>query len=491
MSLASTLPEALPGAFALPPLPAATPAPVAAAAPAVPAPASGADTDSRLQQLEAFDVQVTNAIESLVTAVLEVKTGVRDDLAPVLAKLKDLEQQIALDRACRDFADVSRMHPKEPTVVFVGTTFFGDNVKYAWAAFRQRAQTLGIECWWLPFDAAQQQLVESLGGHCFPVTPADWTPEHLHTALSAACVVLTDHFLNPNPYASSLMAGARHVQLWHGLSIKEIGLRNLPGGRAFGPHLARVLATCGRFASFVGTTQGNEADWRRWLAFERYEPIGYPRNDVLHRQPAGADLANVDLAAYERANTTRAAGRRVFVYAPTFRDAERGRWILNAGLEQVARAVAERGDCLLVNLHPVEAPMAPELAKALPTVGFVAPRTDIYPLLALSDALVTDYSSLIFDYLQVDRPILLFRPDHGRYVQHSRKLFDQRLATLPGPVSEDAAALIRDLERVGKKDAHAAARRALSKDTFDHHDGQAAERVIALIAAEVERAVKA
>jgi CDP-glycerol glycerophosphotransferase len=457
-----------------------------------------AELQQRLAQVEDFGGQMSAAVDQLVDALLEIKAAQQAVVAPAAelaqlsalqAKVKDLEQQLTVERSCRDFANVSRMHPKERCVIFVGTTFFGDNVKYAWAAFRERAAALGIHCWWLPYNADQQRLVTSLDGDCLPAAYTDWTPEHLHVALSAATVVLTDHFLNPNPFAAALMAGARQVQLWHGLSIKEIGLRNLPPGRALGPHLARVLNTCGHFASFVGTSAGNEADWRRWLAFERYAPIGYPRNDVLHREPSGPDLANVDPVAYQRAADTLAKGRRVFVYAPTFRDANRGKWLLSAGLGAVAQAVAARGDCLLVNLHPVEAPQVHELAAALPTVTFVQPRTDIYPLLARSSALVTDYSSLIFDYLHVDRPILLFRPDHESYVQHSRKLFDGRLAELPGPVLADAPALGRELARTGAKDSYRDARRRLAANTFDTLDGHAGQRVVDLIAAEVERAV--
>jgi CDP-glycerol glycerophosphotransferase len=450
----------------------------------------------RVAEMEAFGGHVSSAIDSLVTAVLEVKAAQEKvapppDLTGLQTRVKDLEQQLLVERSNRDFAAVSRMHPKTRSVVFVGTTFFGDNVKYTWLAFREKAAALGIACWWLPQNREQQQLVEGLGGDCFPPAYTDWTPEHIHLALSAACVVLTDHFLNPNPFAAALMAGARQVQLWHGLSIKEIGFRNLPNGRALGPHLARVLNTCGNFASFVGTQASNEADWRRWLAFERYAPIGYSRNDVLHREPNAGDLANVDLSAYELARHTRSAGRRVFVYAPTFRDGDRGRWIQAAGLQMIASRVQAAGDCLLVNLHPVEAPHAPELARAMPEVRFVQPRTDIYPLLAQSSALITDYSSLIFDYLHLDRPIVLYRPDHASYIERSRKLFDQRLAELPGPVCEDAESLVNRLNNRSKADRFADARRRMAGATFDQLDGQAADRAVNLIAEEVDRAVSA
>ncbi|MCA0241055.1 MAG: CDP-glycerol glycerophosphotransferase family protein [Proteobacteria bacterium] len=446
----------------------------------------------RLEQLEAFAAQASAAIDQLVGAVVDAQQAQAatpsavdqqaQELQATKAKLRELEQQLALERATRDLAGVSRMHPKARRAVFVGTTYFGCNVKYAWLAAQAQAQARGIDVWFLPFNAEQQRLVAALGGQCLPPSYAEWTPEHLHVALSAAVLVTSDHFLNPNPYAAALLAGARHLQLWHGVSIKEIGLRNLAPGRALGPHFARVLATCGPYARMLGTAAAGEAEWRRWFAFERYAPVGYPRNDVLHRQPTEADLAGCDRDTYERARAALARGKRVILYAPTFRDG-RPDWVLHAGLDKLAQAAAQGGDLLVVNLHPVESPQIPKLAPLLPGVAFVAPRTDLYPLLGQASALVTDYSSVMFDYLHVDRPVLLFRPDHAAYTQKSRKLFDDKLSALPGPLFDDAATLARALRRadLGQTPAHAQARRQLREQWFDHHDGGAAERLLTVI----------
>ena len=450
--------------------------------------------DDRLQRMEAFADQAGSAIEQLVNAVVEVQQrpsaeAPTAELDALKTKLRELEQQLAVDRAGRDFAHVSRMHPKSRTVVFVGTTYFGCNVKYAWLAAHAQAEAMGLQAWFLPYNAEQERLVGELGGRCLPASHGAWTPEHIHTALSAAVVVTTDHFLNPNPYAAPLLAGARQVQLWHGVSIKEIGLRNLPGGRALGPHLARVLATCGPYATMLGTAAAGEAEWRRWFAFERYAPIGYPRNDVLQRTPTEADLAGCDREAYERARTARERGKRVILYAPTFRDG-RPEWVLQAGLDKLAQAAAQGGDLLVVNLHPVESPQIPKLAPHLPGVVFVTPRTDAYPLLGQASALVTDYSSVMFDYLHTGRPVLLYRPDHEAYVQKSRKLFDDKLAELPGPLFTDAAALAKALHRddLAQTPAHAQARDRLRAQWFDHADGQSAARLLQLIDDELQRA---
>ena len=445
------------------------------------------DMAQRLQQLEAFASQVTGAIDQLVSAVVDVQQAkpgeaLTAEVQALRSKVRELEQQLSLERSTRDLAGVSRMYPKTRSVVFVGTTYFGCNVKYAWSAARERAAAMGLDVWFLPFNAEQERLLAALGGRCLPLGHANWSPDHLHAALSAAVVVTSDHFLNPNPYASALMAGARHVQLWHGVSIKEIGLRNLPPGRALGPHVARVLATCGPYARLLGTAAAGEAEWRRWFAFERYAPIGYPRNDVLYREPTPADLAGCDRDTYDRARATLARGKRVILYAPTFRDG-RPDWVLQAGLDQLAQAATQGGDLLVVNLHPVESPQIPKLAPLLPGVAFVAPRTDLYPLLGQVSALVTDYSSVMFDFLHVDRPVLLFRPDHAAYTQTSRKLFDDKLATLPGPLFDDATALARALRRpdLGQTPVHAQARATLRAQWFDHHDGRAGERLCAVI----------
>ena len=442
--------------------------------------------DDRLDAIEAHGRQVNAAIEEVVTAVLDLKGAMESsatELRSLQSKVLELEHQLSVERACRDLSKVSTMHAKERTLVFVGTLYFGDNVKYAWLGLRERAESEGVQCWFLPYHARQQAQIEALGGRCLPHDHTHWSPEHLHVVLSAAVVITSDHLLNPNPYAAALLAGARHIQLWHGVSIKEIGLRNLPDGRALGPHLGRVLATCGPFARMVGTTAQGEAEWRRWFAFDRYAPIGYPRNDVLYREPDEGDLTNVDREVFDRAGAALKAGRRVVIYAPTFRDADRGRWLLDAGLPGLAQAIDRAGHMLIVNLHPVEQGLIPKLRPALPGVSFVAPNTDVYPLLRRTSALVTDYSSVMFDYLHLQRPILLYRPDHTAYTSRSRQLFDDKLKVLPGPLIQSPEELTKALlsRDMGQTGAHRQARDELLSNWFDHRDGASAPRLWSIV----------
>ncbi|NCT84824.1 MAG: tetratricopeptide repeat protein [Comamonadaceae bacterium] len=460
-----------------------------AAALGTPAAPAATALETRVAELEAANAQLVASIDAVVENLLQLRN---DDLQALDRrnreqgrKLEELHTQLNLERSNRDLAEVSRMHPKQRIVVFVGGSHFGNNVKYAWLAAQAEAQALQAECWFLPMDAQQAELVAQTGGRCFPAAPADWTAEHLHKALAAAVAVIDDHLLNSNPYAAALLAGARQVQLWHGVSIKEIGLRNLAGLGQMSPHFARVLRTCGPFSRLVGTSAGQEDEFRRWFAFGQYAPIGYPRNDVLLREPTARDLLNVDLEAYRRAEEFRRRGQRVLLYAPTFRDGNPG-WMMQAGLPELAAAVAAAGDLLIVNLHPVEQPLVARLAEVMPGVSFVRARSDVYPLLGKTTALITDYSSIMFDYLLLDRPVLLFRPDHEAYTTRSRQLFDAKLANPPGPVARSLAELLT-LLRAGQESAAARrARHGLLQQLHDRQDDQAGPRLMALVSEELD-----
>lgn len=466
--------------------------------------ASFAALSERVAQSEAFNHQVSVTIEQLVNAMLELResrtpsssTGAPEapvpsnELAALKAKLQELEQQLNYERIVADLTEVSRMHAKTRSVVFVGNTYFGDNLKYAYLECLRKAKERGFSCWFMPQTEEQERFVRGLSAPCLPQAWEQWTAEHVTIALSAAVVVTSDHLLHPNPFALPLFAGARHVQLWHGVSIKEIGLRNSAPLKNFTPHLSRVLRTAGNYAALVGTAESGESEWRRWFGFERYAPIGYPRNDVLYREPTEHDLLNVDREAYRHAEAARAAGKRVILWAPTFRDVNRVKWILEAGLPKIARELAKADCCLIINLHPVEQPAVPELRKAFPQVSFVSARTDIYPLLSRCDVLVTDYSSVMFDWLHLQKPVVLFRPDHEDYTQRNRKLFDEKLRALPGPTLATADRLIATLSAAAPPSTpeFEAVRKELLARWFDRHDGGSAERFVDLVVEEIERA---
>ena len=132
---------------------------------------------------------------------------------------------------------------------------------------------------------------------------------------------------------------------------------------------------------------------------------------------------------------------------------------------------------MLLRLHPFirrRAPLDPDLA------GFaidVSDHPDINELMLVSDVLVTDYSSVIFEFALLGRPIAFLAPDREAYVGE-RGFYLDFPADLPGPVFETTAALAAYL-RAGTFDT--ARVRAFAGASFDLADGRASERFVDLV----------
>ncbi len=408
----------------------------------------------------------------------------------VLTQLRSVALAFETTQINDSLREASRIAPKDRRVVFLGASGFAGNIKYAWLDFCQRATEMDIDCWFAPQTRDQEALMKTLGVQYFPLAHTDWAREHTGLALRTAVRVTESHYAGytmPNPYQHALFSGAHEVQLWHGISIKEIALRAPPAlGKMTLAH-AQNLASC-RMDVFCGSSAQGEAEWRRWFSFERYANIGYPRNDVLLREPSQLDLLNVDTAALNAMRRVRGGGGKVFFYAPTFRDGGTGAWLKPEDLSELARGLAQQGHLLIVNLHPLEQVLQPQYESRCPGVGFVTAGTDIYPLLGETDALVTDYSSLMFDYLMTGKPVLFWRPDHEAYITQSRELYDGKLDRPIGIETTTIPELVRACHALDAEPAELVINRhAMRERLFDTPDSDASRRTSELIAAEVER----
>ncbi len=148
----------------------------------------------------------------------------------------------------------------------------------------------------------------------------------------------------------------------------------------------------------------------------------------------------------------------------------------NSDALDLARLRDMLGDELvvLVRLHPFvreRTPIAPELA------GFaidVSDHPDIHALMLVSDHLITDYSSAIFEYSLLGRPMAFFAPDLEAY-ERERGFYLDYAADLPGPTFTETDSLARYL-RAGEFDLDRVAR--FREASFDVADGRATERFV-------------
>jgi len=104
---------------------------------------------------------------------------------------------------------------------------------------------------------------------------------------------------------------------------------------------------------------------------------------------------------------------------------------------------------------------------------------DVTRLLQISDALITDYSSLMFDYALLDRPMIFHVPDLDEYVARSRGSYFDLASTAPGPLTRNSAELFAALADLdGNSAAFAAQRREFVAKFGEYDTGTAAKAVV-------------
>jgi CDP-glycerol glycerophosphotransferase len=237
----------------------------------------------------------------------------------------------------------------------------------------------------------------------------------------------------------------------------------------------RLLDRVDRWDLSLSSNPHSTEVWERVYpsSFRQLES-GYPRNDVY----VTAGAAEVEAA---RAAFGIPAGRMAILYAPTMRDYQKG-YVPRLDFARVCRELGP-DFVLLARTHYFHA--GDEALSELHDRGLVidvSRHPSVEELCLAADALVTDYSSIMFDYANLDRPIVIHADDWPAYRASRGVYFDLlsgRPGDTPGPVStsdEEFVRVFRDGDWNGprSKELRAAFRERFC--AFD--DGRAAERVV-------------
>ncbi|MFF1438196.1 CDP-glycerol glycerophosphotransferase family protein [Streptomyces sp. NPDC058295] len=262
--------------------------------------------------------------------------------------------------------------------------------------------------------------------------------------------------------------GQVFVQTQHGTPLKHMGLDlQARPAAARDMDFAELLRGVDKWDYVLSANRHTTLTWERVYP-GRYETLeyGYPRNDVFQRATS-ADVARLRESLGIPRDTI------AVLYAPTHRDYRRVQRS-HLDLERVLRRLGPRFVILARAHHWQEAPAG----RPVPGVIDVTDHPSVESLCLASDALVTDYSSLMFDYAGLDRPIVIHADDWEAYEAARGTYFDLR-ACPPGAVARSEDELI-DIFATGHwRGSRSAQLRAAFRERFcPYDDGRAAERVV-------------
>ncbi|MFK4110839.1 CDP-glycerol glycerophosphotransferase family protein [Streptomyces sp. NPDC002176] len=301
--------------------------------------------------------------------------------------------------------------------------------------------------------------------HVIPGTRRYW-----ETLATAKYLVNNVNF----PNAVVKRPGAVHLQTHHGTPLKRMGLdqREHPAA-AQGLDFAALLSRIDKWDYSVSANSHTTRMWERAYP-ARYTSLdhGYPRNDVFYTATA-ADVR----AARDRLGI--APGRTAVLYAPTHRDYEAG-FTPRLDLATLADRLGE-DTVLLVRAHYFYGGGAASPLTGLRRTGRlidVSAYDPVEELCLAADVLVTDYSSIMFDYANLDRPIVVHADDWETY-RTTRGVYFDLMAEAPGRVARTQEELTEILTSGAWRDETSAkARTAFRRRFCEFDDGRAAERVV-------------
>ncbi|MCT9145469.1 bifunctional glycosyltransferase/CDP-glycerol:glycerophosphate glycerophosphotransferase [Streptomyces violarus] len=274
--------------------------------------------------------------------------------------------------------------------------------------------------------------------------------------------------------------GSVHIHTHQGTPLKYMGadLLTKPGAR-HGFDVPQMLRRADRWDYSLVAGRHAERAWERaYPCHFASLRTGSPRNDVLvgagpERGPEVRERLGIP------------AGHTVVLYAPTRRDYRKGGHVDRFDLARFAEDLGP-GHTLVVRLHPS---LAGGVARGLGLAdlhrrGVVVDATDephVEDVLLASDALVTDYSALMFDYALLDRPIVVHADDWGAFAASRGAYFDIT-ADAPGHVSRSYRELAWLFASGTWQDREAERLRAGFRERYcEFEDGRAAERVVRLL----------
>jgi CDP-glycerol glycerophosphotransferase len=303
-------------------------------------------------------------------------------------------------------------------------------------------------------------------------TVLTWTEDHFE-ALARSRYLISNDDMSGRYHKRD---GQVYVQTWHGTPLKKIGFDIAQPQFISGAGYFEVLREdVAMWDLLLSPNPFSTPIMRRAFRYDgEILESGYPRNDILR----SADAASI--AADVRRRLGLPAGKRVVLYAPTWRDNQyyasgRYRFDLRLDLEQAWRRLGDDHVFLIRGHHHMA-----EDVSAGPRPDFainVTAYPDISELFLVSDVLVTDYSSVMFDFAPTGRPMVFFTYDLEQYRDQLRGFYFDFEAEAPGPLlatSDEVVSAIAGIEGVAS--AHRAAYDAFTARFCPLDDGKAAAR---------------
>ncbi|WP_096437121.1 CDP-glycerol glycerophosphotransferase family protein [Alteribacter populi] len=356
--------------------------------------------------------------------------------------------------------------PTENKIVFVSS--FGDNHLQIYEDAHEHLQ--GYRFIFLNKPSNRYNWSELVEAECYAFETKnikEWLQGIYH--LATAKVVFVDNY-----YA--FLAGinfnkdTRCIQVWHAAgAIKTFGLKGKDSQQRSKIAINRFKRVYAKFDKIVVGSESMKTIFSEAFGTSDdnlYLKTGIPRTDLFFDE---SKIKSLQTNLYEM--NPHLKEKKVILYAPTFRDAQHDKFKVKLDLKHMYQHLTE-DYIVLLKLHPTVQTADYEGSYE----GFVydvSQYPDVNHLLLVTDILITDYSSLPFEYALLNRPMIFFPYDIHEYVDERGIWFDYELE-VPGPVAYNTEEIVEyikedqfDIDRI----------REFSQNWNQYSDGSSSKKM--------------
>lgn len=269
-----------------------------------------------------------------------------------------------------------------------------------------------------------------------------------------------------------------YIQTWHGTPLKKLGIDiadvKMPGTTTE-KYRINFTRESGNWDYLIAPNKYSADIFTRAFGFKGKMLLsGYPRNDALYNK----DHAEFTHDFKEKNGLPK--NKKIILYAPTWRDDEyievgKYKFSLKLDLEEMRKKLGN-DYILLLRMHYL-------VADKLDIENFkgfaynFSDYDDIRDLYIASDLLITDYSSVFFDYANLNRPVIFYVYDIDKYRDQLRGFYFDLELSAPGPLVKTTSTLIEAIKNTDH-DQNKKINHAFYDKYCDWEDGNAAKRVV-------------
>lgn len=287
--------------------------------------------------------------------------------------------------------------------------------------------------------------------------------------------ILTANIIIVNDYISlfskiKVRNSTQFVQVWHaGGAFKKFGkdsLQNIQNEN----NMKNCIACHSQYDKAIVSSEEVVDIYANAFEINKQKvlPLGLARADKFYNKAKIEEVKNNFIKKH-----CNLKNKKVLLYAPTFRDGERKNFNLKLDLEYLHNSLPDEY-MIITKMHPfikngVNVPF--NLSDRIMDLS----SEDIDDLMIISDILITDYSSMIFEYAIMEKPMIFFAYDLPLYNNSLRGFYYNYEAFVPGPIVSSTIELVE----VIKKDQWDMEKIKKFKKKFNgYNDGNATKRIV-------------